>query len=88
MKLYKRCDCAPDARCDHPYWYRFWLHGREHRASFHTANRDLAHRIAIKRQNQTLEGHEKLRKLKTVRLSVATRMRMRIGQRRRTAVRS
>jgi hypothetical protein len=69
MKLYKRCDCDGSARCEHPYWYRFWLHGREHRASSYTANRDLAHRIAIKRENHALEGHEKLRKLKTVKLS-------------------
>src|SRR5438477_2218576 len=72
MKLYKRCSCDGSARCEHPYWYRFWLHGREHRASSHTANRDLAHRIAIKRENQALEGHEKLRKLKTVKLSEHT----------------
>ena len=69
MKLYKRCDCDADARCDHHYWYRFTLHRREHRGSTHTANRDLANRIAIKRQGQTLETHEKLRKLKTVKLS-------------------
>jgi integrase len=69
MKLYKRCDCDGSARCEHPYWYRFWLHGRERRASSYTANRDLAHRIAIKRENHALEGHEKLRKLKTVKLS-------------------
>jgi hypothetical protein len=69
MKLYKRCDCAPDARCDHHYWYRFSLHRREHRGTTHTANRELANRIAIKRQAQTLETHEKLRKLKSVKLS-------------------
>ena len=68
MKLYKRCDCE-DARCDHHYWYRFSLHRRDHRGSTHTANRDLAHRISIKRQGQTLESHEKLRKPKTVKLS-------------------
>lgn len=69
MKLYKRCDCEADAGCDHHYWYRFSLHRREHRGSTYTANRDLANRIAIKRQGQTLETHEKLRKLKTVKLS-------------------
>ena len=69
MKLFKRCGCDANGRCDHPYWYRFWLHRREHRGSTHTANRDLAHRVAIKRQGHTLEGHEKLRKLKTVNLS-------------------
>jgi len=46
MMLFKRCGCDANARCEHPYWYRFWLHRREHRGSTHTANRDLAHRIA------------------------------------------
>ena len=55
MKLYKRCDCAPDARCDHHYWYRFSLHRREHRGTTRRASRELGNRIAIKRQAQTLE---------------------------------
>ena len=70
MNLFKRCSCGDDVRCDHPYWYRFWLHRREaHRGSTHTANRELANRIAIKRQNETLEDREKLRKLKPTKLS-------------------
>ena len=69
MKLFKRCECDGDARCDHPYWYRFWLHRREHRGSTHTANHELARRIAIKRQNESLETREKLRRPKAIKLS-------------------
>ena len=68
MKLFKRCDCDAGVRCEHPYWYRFWLHRREHRGSTHTTNRYLAHRIAIKRQGHTLETREKLRQVTTVNL--------------------
>jgi len=69
MNLFKRCSCGEDVRCDHPYWYRFWLHRREHRGSTHTPNRELANRIAIKRQNDALEQREKLHKLKPIKLS-------------------
>ena len=69
MKLFKRCACNGDGRCEHPYWYRFWLHRREHRGSAHTANHELAKRIAIKRQNEALERREKLRKPKAIKLS-------------------
>jgi integrase len=69
MKLFKRCSCPADVRCEHPYWYRFWLHRREHRGSTHTANRELANRVAVKRQNDTLEQRERLRKLKPIKLS-------------------
>jgi len=69
MKLFKRCTCDGDGRCVHPYWYRFWLHRREHRGSTHTPNHDLAKRIAIKRQNEALETREKLRKPKAIKLS-------------------
>ncbi len=73
MKLFKRCGCNTHPRCEHPYWYRFWLHRHEHRGSTHTANRDLAHRIAIKRQGHTLEDHEKLRKIQAPNLSEHTK---------------
>ena len=69
MKLFKRCTCDGESRCEHPYWYRFWLHRREHRGSTHTANHDLARRIAIKRQNESLEMREKLRKPRAIKLS-------------------
>ena len=69
MKLFKRCSCDSNGRCEHPYWYRFWLHRREHRGSTYTANHDLARRIAIKRQNESLETREKLRKPKAIKLS-------------------
>jgi hypothetical protein len=69
VKLFKRCTCGGESRCEHPYWYRFWLHRREHRGSTHTANHDLARRIAIKRQNESLETREMLRKPKPIKLS-------------------
>ena len=74
MKLFKRCTCDGESRCDHAYWYRFWLHRREHRGSTHTANHDLARRIAIKRQHEALETREKLRKPKPIKVSEHVKM--------------
>lgn len=51
--LSKRCDC--DGPCPHPWWYRFQLHRRVYRGSTHTANRQLAQRIADKQATKALE---------------------------------
>ena len=67
MKLYRRCNCG--CRCGHPYWYRFWLHGGEHRGSTHTDNRTLAQRIAARHQSEVLEGRYALRRPRTPKLS-------------------
>ena len=67
MKLYRRCNCG--SRCEHLYWYRFWLHGREYRGSTHTDNRTLARRIAAKHQSEVLEGRYALRRPRTPKLS-------------------
>ena len=69
MKLLKRCRCTASQRCSHPYWFRFFLHGREYRASTHTGNRTLATRIAEKRKVEVLEGRTGLRRRSVPRLS-------------------
>ena len=62
MKLLKRCRCTASQRCSHPYWFRFFLHGREYRGSTRTGNRTLATRIAEKRKVEVLEGRTGLRR--------------------------
>ena len=69
MKLLKRCRCTARQRCSHPYWFRFFLHGREYRASTHTGNRTLATRIAEKRKVEVLEGRTGLRRPRVPKLS-------------------
>ena len=69
MKLSKRCGCGSEMRCQHPYWYRFWLDGREYRGSTRTPNRLLADRIASKRQTESLEGRESFRRKRSPKLS-------------------
>ena len=56
MNLFKRCGC-PDSKCRHSFWFRFRMHGREHRSTTRTANRNLANRIAHRRYNDALEGN-------------------------------
>ena len=29
MNLFKRCPCLEPSKCDHPFWFRFRLHGEE-----------------------------------------------------------
>ena len=70
MNLYKRCDCVN--KCQDPYWFRFRLHGREHRESTRTGNRHLARRIAQTRYNDALEGRPSRRR-STVKLSALVR---------------
>ncbi len=67
MKLFRRCACR--SACDHPLWYRFRFGGREYRGSTHTDNRTLAQRIAARRQVETLEGREQVRRRRVLRLS-------------------
>ena len=69
MKLLKRCRCTMTRRCSHPYWFRFFLHGREYRGSTRTGNRTLATRIAEKRKVEVLEGRTGLRRRRVPRLS-------------------
>ncbi len=69
MKLLKRCRCTASQRCSHPYWFRFFLHGREYRGSTRTGNRTLATRIAEKRKVEVLEGRTGLRRRSVPKLS-------------------
>ena len=69
MKLFKRCRCRGGARCGHPFWFRFWLDGREYRGSTRTANRILAERIGSKRRLGLLEGQEGVRRRRGPKLS-------------------
>jgi hypothetical protein len=69
VNLFKRCDCADVARCRHPFWFRFKAHRQRYRESTHTANRQLAERIARKKRIEVLEGKAGLRRPKPVRLS-------------------
>ena len=50
MNLYKRCACAED-RCDHPFWFRYRLHGLEVRESSQTDVHKVA--LEIARTNRT-----------------------------------
>ena len=70
MNLYKRCDCTESCHC--ALWFRFRLHGREHRGSTRTGNRHLAQRIAHTRYTDALEGRS-TRRLPRVALSAAVR---------------
>jgi integrase len=78
MHVYKRCSCS--ASCRHPWWFRFRLHGREHRASTRTANRQLAERIAGKKQTEALEDVEGIRKRRAPPLSAYIRDYMKWAQ--------
>ena len=69
MNVYKRCGCPNPVKCRHPYWFRFRLERQHVRESTHTANRQLAERIAQKRRVEVLEDRRGLRKIKPVRLS-------------------
>ena len=69
MNLYKRCRCDDDTKCRHPYWFLFRLERERYRESTHTANRQLADRIASKRRLEILEQGHGFRRLKPVRLS-------------------
>ena len=55
MNLFKRCHCADQAKCRHPFWFLFRLHLTRYRESTHTANQQLADRIAQKRRLEVLE---------------------------------
>jgi integrase len=69
MKLLKRCGCDNPDQCRHPWWYRFWLRGREFRASTRTRNTQAADRIATRRKAALLEGRESFTRVKSVKLS-------------------
>src|SRR3989442_15122266 len=78
MNVFKRCDCT--GSCRHPFWYRFRLHGSEHRGSTRTANRLLAERIAAKRQTEALEGSEGLRKRTAPLLSIHVKEYLKVAE--------
>jgi integrase len=69
VNLYKRCGCPDTVKCRHPFWFLFRLERQRVRESTHTANRQLAERLAQKRRIEVLEDRRGLRKIKPVRLS-------------------
>jgi hypothetical protein len=69
MNLFKRCDCSEPAKCEHPYWFRFRLHGEHCRRSTKCANRLAAQRVATVRQAAVIEGREGIRKDRGPKLS-------------------
>ncbi len=73
MTLVKRCACAEQGKCRHPFWFRFRLHRQHVRESTHTASRALAERIAEKRRIELLEGRAGFKKPKLVLLSTHIR---------------
>ena len=66
MNVYKRCGCPEHCQC--AFWFRFRLHGREHRGSTRTGNKQQAQRIAHGHYNDALEGRPSRRR-STIRLS-------------------
>ena len=61
MSLYKRCRCD-GWRCDHPWWYRFRLNGRNYRATTQTALKRQAHDIEARERGRILEGRHGIRR--------------------------
>jgi integrase len=61
VSLYKRCAC--DAwRCEHPWWYRFRLNGRNYRATTQTALKRQAADIEARERSRILEGRHGIRR--------------------------
>ena len=69
MKVYKRCACPDPLGCRHRYWYAFKFRSQLYRRTTHTANRQLAERIATKHRAAVLESREGLRPIKPVKLT-------------------
>lgn len=65
MSLYKRCTC-PGWKCDHPWWYRFQINGRNHRATTQTALKNKARDIEARERSRILEGRHGIRRLPDV----------------------
>ena len=61
MSLYKRCGCE-GWRCEHPYWYRFRLNGRNYRATTQTALKRQAADIEARERSRILEGRHGIRR--------------------------
>jgi integrase len=61
MSLYKRCNC-PDARCEHPWHYRFRVNGRPYRATTQTALKRQAADIEARERSRVLEGRHGIRR--------------------------
>src|SRR5262245_53499877 len=69
MNLFKRCPCADQTKCRHPYWFLFRLRRQRYEESTRTANRQLALSIAQKRRIAALETREGFRPVKPMRFS-------------------
>jgi len=61
VSLFKRCAC-PGRRCEHPWWYRFRLNGREYRATTQTALKRQAFDIEARERSRFLEGRHGIRR--------------------------
>lgn len=62
MVIFKRCSCPDHKVCDHPYAYRFELHGRQVRLSSGTADYRKAERIARKAYGDMLDDAAGIKK--------------------------
>ncbi|HEV8001601.1 MAG TPA: hypothetical protein VGP63_17070, partial [Planctomycetaceae bacterium] len=61
MSLYKRCRC--DAwKCEHPWWYRFRLNGRNYRATTQTTLKRQAIDIEASERSRILDGRHGIRR--------------------------
>ncbi len=61
MSLYKRCNCD-GWHCEHPWWYRFRLNGRNYRATTQTALKRQAGDIEARERSRILEGRHGIRR--------------------------
>src|SRR5262245_6085640 len=58
MSLFKRCDCAQPAQCQHPYYYRFMFDGKRLPKSTGTSLKKIAQQIenAAKTRKVMIKG--------------------------------
>jgi integrase len=61
VSLYKRCSCD-GWRCDHAWWYRFRLNGRNCRGTTQTALKRQALDIEARERSRILEGRHGIRR--------------------------
>lgn len=62
MIIFKRCNCPDHKACDHPYAYRFELHGTQVRRTTGTADFRKAERIARKAYGEMLDDAAGIKK--------------------------
>lgn len=60
MSLYKKCTC-PGRKCDHHWWYSFYVNKARFRATTETADKQVAKRIESKEHTRILEGRHGIR---------------------------